>query len=180
MQALAETFSGDDLRVLGMEPDLRPTPTFPEEALLEATMDILGRIERTHVAGGWSALDESEEEACCGSCQEGEGECEDVEEAKLDEANPYHDAESGQFAKPTRITKGSGSYQFSAPKNTRWNKPRELDGKWNKTDARRGQKKGSVKWGKRSADPCGRAARAVGKSIRCSDGKQGVPGGLAR
>lgn len=94
-------------------------------------------------------------------------------------ANPWHDNESGQFSSRREIAgkgfKGSASFQFSkrmlppktkpgafkAPKATKQDKKRQLSVGWQKT-----------------AGLCGRAARCKGKSIRCSDGKPGAPGGV--
>lgn len=184
MQALAETFGDDELRALGLSESGEVTSSFPADQLIEASLTVLDRMSATHI-GGIGPVEEAKakaeadvEEGDCAACADGRPEDCERNEDELGEANPYHDPEDGKFASPRTATSGSGSYQFSAPNNTRFNRPRELKGKWKKTDARRGQKKGFVKWDKRSKNPCGRRARAQGQSVRCADGKPGVPGGL--
>jgi hypothetical protein len=206
MQALAETFGDDELRALGLSESGEVTSSFPADQLIEASLTVLDRMSATHI-GGIGPVEEAKakaeadvEEGDCAACADGRPEDCERNEDELGEANPYHHSGDngppyyrkdgkivknpkggGQFASASDATLksagGSGSYQFSAPNNTRFNKPRIMDGAWKKTDARRGQKKGNAKWTKRSKNPCGRAARAKGAGARCQDGKAS-PGGL--
>jgi hypothetical protein len=198
MEALQETFGEQVIEDLGLNPDVRAKSTFPGDELIAGSIGILDRMARTHVGGHGNLSEDKAEEAAiaaaaalgeggddeedCAACADGRpDDCERKDEDDLDEVNALHKADDGKFAKSRGTKSGSGSYQFSAPNNTRFNKPRVLSGTWNKTDARRGQRKGHAKWDKRSKKPCGRAARkrdGSGSNIRCSDGKPGVPGGL--